>query len=88
MKRVMDSVLVVLKIAVAAVAVTVFVKIPGAVLILAIAAGFMYAVAVAATAAGVLIARAFRPAEEGKPASRIVAMSFCEPRSWTRVLSS
>ena len=22
------------------------------------------------------------------PASRIVAMSFCEPRSWTRVLSS
>ena len=23
-----------------------------------------------------------------KPISRIVAMSFCEPRSWTRVLSS
>ena len=23
-----------------------------------------------------------------KPESRIVAMSFCEPRSWTRVLSS
>ena len=22
------------------------------------------------------------------PTSRIVAMSFCEPRSWTRVLSS
>ena len=24
----------------------------------------------------------------GSPTSRIVAMSFCEPRSWTRVLSS
>ena len=24
----------------------------------------------------------------GKGGSRIVAMSFCEPRSWTRVLSS
>ena len=23
-----------------------------------------------------------------EPPSRIVAMSFCEPRSWTRVLSS
>ena len=26
--------------------------------------------------------------ETEKAASRIVAMSFCEPRSWTRVLSS
>ena len=38
-------------------------------------------------------ARTGRNPQTGKPieieaASRIVAMSFCEPRSWTRVLSS
>ena len=31
---------------------------------------------------------AFTVATDQPPVSRIVAMSFCEPRSWTRVLSS
>ena len=44
--------------------------------------------AIGAGVAGVAVLRAGGLGLHDHPQSRIVAMSFCEPRSWTRVLSS